>query len=193
MSAMSRPPSPNATRSVLDVTDQGGQIVAYRWSTHYPGPRGEKLRKEGKVSIAPILRRMGAKGTYEKARREAEKQAWSHIEAFASGHAVKKEERITVRTWSEYCLENVLPLEGMKPRSLDELAKALRRHVYPQLGNVPLASLTPETCVAWYRWLRETEHPREYRDGNGEVTKIVKRRMSVKTAENVKGYLSTVL
>ena len=129
---MPRPRSSEATRSVVDVTDSDGNVTAYRWSTYYDGPKGQQLRKEGRVSVAPILKRMGACGTRAKAQKEAEKQAWIALEAFASGDgAKKKEERMTVQRWCEYCFENVYPLEGHKPRSIDEAAKALRRHVYP--------------------------------------------------------------
>lgn len=191
---MARPLSTQPTKSVIDVVDKDtGQIVAFRWSTFFPGLNGVPTRKEGKVSVEAVMRRLGPRAKREKAVREAETMAYAAMEAYIAGRPDGRETTMTVQRWAEYCLETILPLEGKKPRSIDEIDKALRRHVFTQLGGVPIAQLTPEMCTAWWVRLLEVEHTRTYRNKNGEVTKTLKMRICYKTAANVKDYFSTIL
>jgi hypothetical protein len=190
---MARPKSSTPTKNVVEVFDRAGKIIAYRWSTYYEAEYGDTRRKEGKVTVSAVLRQLGPKATWARAVKEAEAQAWSALNAFTAGNPLASKSEMTVQKWSEFVLDNLLPLEGKKPRSIIEIRSAMERLVYPRLGNIPITRVTPEMCIAWWQWLRDTEHPRVYKNKKGEVTKIVRKKISSKSADNYKGYFSTIM
>ena len=113
-------------------TGNARQLPSGRWQARFNGPDGEQH-----AAPTTFLTKQDASAWLDRQRRAVASGTWTKPTSVVAGSVLAYS-----TTW--------LALRDLKPRTRSEYAGLLRRRVYPTLGPVPLADLTPSMVRAWH-------------------------------------------